>query len=243
MNKEVMMKQMQNLLGLQKQPTVKEMLESQEKEKQAAKTTGDTTGDLVTAVSDLAEMFCDCAVVLSCIAELLMDEENPGQLNPYEDLYEEDDWEDDMDEDADYACCCDDCELRDECDSYYEENDSYSPTVIYAVPGRPIELMSEVEAANHFPWKNDEQDYVCFSINEHLQLLYMEPAWEDAEEITILDPVYIARLNEARTDSEEITVRDMVDAVMFLEDHMVSITDESGRTSTGYWLPKKKKED
>ncbi len=110
MNKEVMMKQMQNLLGIQKQPTVKEMLGRQEKEKQAVNSTADATGDLVDAVSDLAEMFCDCAVVLSCIAELLMDEKNLGQSKPYEDLYEEDDWEDDMDEDADSACCCDDCE-------------------------------------------------------------------------------------------------------------------------------------
>ena len=61
MTEKEMMKQMQDLLGIRKMAS----------EKEAAAIA------LVDAVDELAEMFCDSAIVLSRISSLLQEKKNP----------------------------------------------------------------------------------------------------------------------------------------------------------------------
>ena len=61
MTKKEMMNQMQNLLGIRKKPS----------EKEAASIA------LADSVDELAEMFCDSAIVLSRISSLLQEKKNP----------------------------------------------------------------------------------------------------------------------------------------------------------------------
>ena len=78
MTEKEMMNQMQNLLGIRKKPS----------EKEAAAIA------LADSVDELAEMFCDSAIVLSRIASLLQGKNNPWDTKNFEDM---DDWdEEDM---------------------------------------------------------------------------------------------------------------------------------------------------
>ena len=78
MTEKEMMNQMQNLLGIRKKPS----------EKEAAAIA------LADSVDELAEMFCDSAIVLSRIASLLQGKKNPWDTKNFEDV---DDWdEEDM---------------------------------------------------------------------------------------------------------------------------------------------------
>ena len=187
---------MQNLLGIRKKPS----------EKEAAAI------ELADSVDELAEMFCDSAIVLSRIASLLQGKKNPWDTKNFED----------MDED-DMACM--------------------DATVLFAVPGKPVQLMTEEDALSKFPGFDDEQTFYCVEIGDHLFLHYMEHTWESEEDITITAPVYIARVNDDETECEELTAMDFLAAMIFLNEHFVTITGEDGKTICGYWLPKEKKED
>ena len=187
---------MQNLLGIRKKPS----------EKEAAAI------ELADSVDELAEMFCDSAIVLSRIASLLQGKKNPWDTKNFED----------MDED-DMACM--------------------DATVLFAVPGKPVQLMTEEDALSKFPGFDDEQTFYCVEIGNHLFLHYMEHSWESEDDITITAPVYIARVNDDETECEELTAMDFLAAMIFLNDHFVTITGEDGKTICGYWLPKEKKED
>lgn len=187
---------MQNLLGIRKKPS----------EKEAAAI------ELADSVDELAEMFCDSAIVLSRIASLLQGKKNPWDTKNFED----------MDED-DMACM--------------------DATVLFAVPGKPVQLMTEEDALSKFPGFDDEQTFYCVEIGDHLFLHYMEHTWQSEEDITITAPVYIARVNDDETECEELTAMDFLAAMIFLNDHFVTITGEDGKTVYGYWLPKEKKED
>ncbi len=199
MSEKEMMQQMQNLLGIRKKPS--------EKESAAI--------ELADSVEELAEMFCDSAIVLSRISSLLHGKKNPWDIRESED---EDDWdEDDM--------------------------VGMDATVLFAVPGRPVQLMTEEDALSKFPGFDDEQTFYCVEIGDHLFLHYMEHTWEGEDNITITDPVYIARVNDDETECEELTAMDFLAAMIFLNDHFVAITGEDEKTEYGYWLPKEKKED
>ena len=187
---------MQNLLGIRKKPS----------EKEAAAI------ELADSVDELAEMFCDSAIVLSRIASLLQGKKNPWDTKNFED----------MDED-DMACM--------------------DATVLFAVPGKPVQLMTEEDALSKFPGFDDEQTFYCVEIGDHLFLHYMEHTWQSEEDITITAPVYIARVNDDETECEELTAMDFLAAMIFLNDHFVTITGEDGKAICGYWLPKEKKED
>ena len=187
---------MQNLLGIRKKPS----------EKEAAAI------ELADSVDELAEMFCDSAIVLSRIASLLQGKKNPWDTKNFED----------MDED-DMACM--------------------DATVLFAVPGKPVQLMTEEDALSKFPGFDDEQTFYCVEIGDHLFLHYMEHTWQSEEDITITAPVYIARVNDDETECEELTAMDFLAAMIFLNEHFVAITGEDGKTVYGYWLPKEKKED
>ena len=187
---------MQNLLGIRKKPS----------EKEAAAI------ELADSVDELAEMFCDSAIVLSRIASLLQGKKNPWDTKNFED----------MDED-DMACM--------------------DATVLFAVPGKPVQLMTEEDALSKFPGFDDEQTFYCVEIGDHLFLHSMEHTWQSEEDITITAPVYIARVNDDETECEELTAMDFLAAMIFLKNHFVTITGEDGKTVYGYWLPKEKKED
>ena len=103
--------------------------------------------------------------------------------------------------------------------------------------------MTEEDALSKFPGFDDEQTFYCVEIGDRLFLNYMEHTWESEEDITITDPVYIARVNDDETECEELTAMDFLAAMIFLNDHFAAITDEDGKTICGYWLPKEKKED
>lgn len=111
-------------------------------------------------------------------------------------------------------------------------------TVLYAVPGAPARLMTEEDALSMFPGFEEEQTFHCFEILEHLYLYYMEYAWESEEGLTITAPVFIARVNDDETENVELTARDFVAAIAFLNDHTVTLADETGRIGCGYQLPK-----
>lgn len=199
MTEKEMMNQMQNLLGIWKKPS----------EKEAAAI------ELADSVDELAEMFCDSAIVLSRIASLLQGKKNPWDTKNFEDM---DDWDED-----DMACM--------------------DATVLFAVSGKPVQLMTEEDALSKFPGFDVEQTFYCVEIGDRLFLHYMEHTWESEEDITITDPVYIARVNDDETECEELTAMDFLAAMIFLNDHFVTITGEDGTTICGYWLPKEKKED
>lgn len=112
-------------------------------------------------------------------------------------------------------------------------------TVLYAVPGKGVQLMGEEEAMSRFPGFEDEQTFHCVEITEDLFLHYMKHTWESEDDITITDPVYIARVGDDGVECEELTAMDFLTAMLFLNRHAMTITDETGRTVCGYWLPKK----
>lgn len=145
MTEKEMMNQMQNLLGIRKKPS----------EKEAAAIA------LADSVDELAEMFCDSAIVLSRIASLIQGKKNPWDTKNFEDM---DGW------DGDDMACMD-------------------ATVLFAVPCKPVQLMTEEEALSKFPGFDDEQTFYCVEIGDHLFLHYMEHTWESEEDITITAPV------------------------------------------------------
>ena len=130
------------------------------------------------------------------------------------------------------------CEEED--DDLDEDDIEYmDATVLYAVPGKGVQLMEEEEAMSRFPDFEDEQTFHCVEIAEDLFLHYMEHTWESEDDITITDPVYIARVGDDGVECEELTAMDFLTAMFFLNQHAMTITDETGRTVCGYWLPKK----
>mgnify|MGYP001044815212 CR=1 FL=1 len=129
------------------------------------------------------------------------------------------------------------CEEGD--DDWDEDDIEYmDATVLYAVPGKGVQLMEEEEAMSRFPGFEDEQTFHCVEIAENLFLHYMEHTWESEDDITITDPVYIARVRDDGVECEELTAMDFLTAMFFLNQHAMTITDETGRTVCGYWLPK-----
>ena len=47
-------------------------------------------------------------------------------------------------------------------------------TVLFAVPGKPVQLMTEEEALSKFPgFFDDEQKFYCVEIGDHLFLHYL----------------------------------------------------------------------
>lgn len=113
--------------------------------------------------------------------------------------------------------------------------------VLYAVPGKRPELMSAEDALNQYGM--DEMDFDCFEIREGLLLHYMTPAFEDQEEITVVDPVYIARVDVKNNKLHEITAQDYAAAMDYLAGHMTLIVDANGRAVHGYVFPKSDMED
>ena len=87
------------------------------------------------------------------------------------------------------------CEEED--DDWDEDDIEYmDATVLYAVPGKGVQLMEEEEAMSRFPGFEDAQTFHCVEIAENLFLHYMEHTWEIEDDITITDPVYIARVGD-----------------------------------------------
>ena len=99
MNKNDMLQQLHNLLGLKN-----DFCEEPEENESIAE-----------CVDELAEMFCDGAVILSRIADQIQRETDP--------------W-------AKIICADDE-------DDEYGEDDDENPIVLYAVPGMPIILVDE----------------------------------------------------------------------------------------------------
>lgn len=131
-------------------------------------------------------------------------------------------------------------EFEEEDDNWDEDDIEYmDATVLYAVPGKGVQLMEEEEAMSRFPDFEDEQTFCCVEIAENLFLHYMEHTWESEDDITITDPVYIARVGDDGGECEELTAVDFLTAMFFLNQHAMTITDETGRIVYGYWLPKK----
>lgn len=131
-------------------------------------------------------------------------------------------------------------EGEEEGDEWNEDDTEYmDATVLYAVPGKGVQLMGEEEAMSRFPGFEDEQTFHCVEIAEDLFLHYMEHTWESEDDITITDPVYIARVGDDGAECEELTAMDFLTAMFFLDQHAMTITGETGRTVYGYWLPKK----
>ena len=46
-------------------------------------------------------------------------------------------------------------------------------TVLFAVPGKPVQLMTEEDALSKFPGFDDEQTFYCVEIGDRLFLHYM----------------------------------------------------------------------
>lgn len=162
-------------------------------------------------VAKMAEVFYTSAIALSKLYNMFQ-----GKAPQEPEKCEEED--DDLDED--------DIEYMD-------------ATVLYAVPGKGVQLMEEEEAMSRFPDFEDEQTFHCVEIAEDLFLHYMEHTWESEDDITITDPVYIARVGDDGVECEELTAMDFLTVMFFLNQHAMTITDETGRTVCGYWLPKK----
>lgn len=102
-------------------------------------------------------------------------------------------------------------------------------TVLFAVPGKPVQLMTEEDALSEFPGFDDEQTFYCVEIGDHLFLHYIEHTWESEEDITITAPVYIARVNDDETECAELTAMDFLAAMIFLNYHSGADRSESGR--------------
>lgn len=210
MTKEEMMKQMQNLLGLQKQ--VRAKAETAEVNAKAATNETIDVAEISDSIDELAEMFCDNAVILSRISNALQGKKNPWRMEQPED----DDWDED--------------------DIAYMD-----AIVLFAVPGMPPALIPEEDAVSKYPGFDDEQTFNCFELREGLVLHYMDHTWESDDDITICDPVFIATLDEDEEETVDLTAVDFLYAMEFLAAHTVTITEESGKTYQGYWLPKKAK--
>ena len=166
---------------------------------------------LLVEVAKMAEVFYTSAVALSKLYNMFQGKA-PQEPEKFEE--EDDNWDED------------DIEYMD-------------ATVLYAVPGKGVQLMEEEEAMSRFPDFEDEQTFHCVEIAEDLVLHYMEHTWESEDDITITDPVYIARVSDDRGECEELTAMDFLTAMFFLDQHAMTITGETGRTVYGYWLPKK----
>lgn len=162
-------------------------------------------------VTNMAEVFYTGAIALSRFCNMFQGK-NPQEPEKCEE--EDDDWDED------------DIEYMD-------------ATVLYVVPGKGVQLMEEEEAMSRFPDFEDEQTFRCVEIAEDLFLHYMEHTWESEDDITITDPVYIARVSDDGVECEELTAVDFLTAMHFLNQHAMTITDEISRTVCGYWLPKK----
>lgn len=162
-------------------------------------------------VTNMAEVFYTSAIALSRFGNMFQGK-NPQEPEKCEE--EDDDWDED------------DIEYMD-------------ATVLYAVPGKGVQLMEEEEAMSRFPDFEDEQTFRCVEIAENLFLHYMEHTWESEDDITITDSVYIARVGDDGGECEELTAMDFLTAMHFLNQHAMTITDETGRIVCGYWLPKK----
>lgn len=130
-------------------------------------------------------------------------------------------------------CLQEDSDLRD-----VDDIGLMDATVLYAVPGVPVQLLTEEEALSRFPGFEEEQTFHCFAIQEHLYLYYMECAWESEDEITITAPVFVSRVSDDEAESVGLTARDFVAAIAFLNDHTTTLTDETGAAGCGFWLPK-----
>lgn len=166
---------------------------------------------LLVEVAKMAEVFYTSAIALSKLYNMFQGKA-PQEPKKFEE--EDDNWDED------------DIEYMD-------------ATVLYAVPGKGVQLMEEEEAMSRFPDFEDEQTFHCVEIAEDLVLHYMEHTWESEDDITITDPVYIARVSDDRGECEELTAMDFLTAMFFLDQHAMTITGETGRTVYGYWLPKK----
>lgn len=162
-------------------------------------------------VAKMAEVFYTSAIALTKLCNMFQGKD-PQEPEKCEE--EDDDWDKD------------DIEYMD-------------ATVLYAVPGKGVQLMEEEEAMSRFPGFEDEQTFHCVEIAENLFLHYMEHTWESEDDITITDPVYIARVSDDGGECEELTAVDFLTAMFFLNQHAMTITDKTGRTVYGYWLPKK----
>ena len=89
----------------------------------------------------------------------------------------------------------------------------------------------------------NEMNFTCFEIREGLLLHYMTPAFENQEEITVVDPVFIARVDVKHNRLHEITTQDYAAAMDYLAGHMTLIVDANGRAIDGYVFPKSDMED
>lgn len=173
---------------------------------------GDTVLELADVLDELAENFTDAsAMILDLAADLRTDLKEPRNAGKAV-ITEQ------HKEDAEGHDC------------------GIESLVLYAVPGKRPELMSAEEALDQYGM--DEMDFDCFEIREGLLLHYMTPAFEDQEEITVVDPVYIARVDVKNNRLHEITAQDYAAAMDYLAGHMTLIVDANGRTIHGYVFPK-----
>ena len=106
--------------------------------------------------------------------------------------------------------------FEEEDDGWDEDDIEYmDATVLYAVHGKGVQLMEEEEAMSRFPNFEDEQTFNCVEIAENLFPHNMEHTWESEDDITITDPVYIARVGDDRGECEELTAMDFLTAMLF----------------------------
>jgi hypothetical protein len=218
MTKENVMKQMQDFFKLRNTAQKKDSVLS------GADIAGsgieDTVLELADVLDELAESFTDSsAEILDLTADLRKELRNLQDIGKVKSAY------------VNKKASVDDDDSHD-CGIF--------STVIFAVPGEAPKLMSAKDALDQYGM--DEMDFDCFEIQEGLLLHFMTHAYEDEDEITVVDPVYIARVDVKNNRLHEITAQDYVAAMDFLAGHMTLIMDANGRTIHGYVLPKTHRE-
>lgn len=170
----------------------------------------DVVAGLASFWGGLAKMFGEGAGMLSQISDCLKEDSDPSHM-------EDSEGPDDTEKD---------------------DTGHMGAAVLYAVPGAPVQLMTEKDALLKFSGLSQEQTFHCFEILEHLYLNYTGYSLESEDDITITDPVLVARVNDDETETVELSARDLIAAIAFLNDHMVTLVDKTGDTGCGYWLPK-----
>ncbi len=215
MTKEDVMKQMQEFLRRRSMAEEKNPAVSGTESPESKNE--NTMLEVADVLDELGESFTDASDMIMDLTEDLRKElkelRNAGKAMNAEQLEEDGD--------------CHDCGIE--------------SLVLYAVPGRRLELMSAEEALDQYGMK--EMYFSCIEIREGLLLHYMTPAFEDQEEITVVDPVYIARVDVKNNRLRGITARDYAAAMNYLAGHMTLLVDANGRAIHGYVFPKSDMED
>lgn len=190
MNKDDMLQQLQNLLGLKN-----DLCEKPEE-----------TESIAECIDELAEMFCDGAVILSRIADQLQGETDPWAnsicTDNEDDEYDGDDF---CDEDA---------------------------IVLYTVPGMPVTLVDEECAIDELMINFGAKAFSQTFITEDLMAVYpTKYAYESANVegmVFVAGPMYICHVIAGDEDAKmDLTAEDFCQILSFINDHTVPAKDKS----------------